>query len=108
MSGPIKPSEVNALKTKVIPEEVFQAVNELIAKAWDGKNAQVIQNEVVELSLSKMCLNAGIGSLHRTNAFKEHWFDFESAYRAEGWKVIYDKPGFNETYDAFWWFSIKF
>lgn len=30
---------------------------------------------------------------------REH-LDVEDVYRAAGWEVTYDKPGYNETYDA--------
>lgn len=41
------------------------------------------------------------------NFFDQGWMDFEPIYEAQGWKVQYDKPGWDETYDAFFEFKEK-
>jgi hypothetical protein len=38
--------------------------------------------------------------LDRQAIFDNDYLDFEAAYEAKGWRVTYDKPGYNETYPA--------
>lgn len=96
---PIKPSEVVAKKKKDIPNEVFEAFNELITQNFDGHSATIKQDEVVALIVKK--------GLKRNAIFNNHWLDVEDVYRAGGWNVVYDKPGFNENYEAFFEFTPK-
>ena len=96
----IKPSEVVELKKNIIPQEVFDAFNELIAKNWDGHSATVLQDDVAALIISKFA--------SPVNPYAEHWLDIEDIYRNEGWIVEYDKPGWNEDYSgASFKFSVK-
>lgn len=39
--------------------------------------------------------------------FDENWLDIELIYEQFGWKVKYDKPGWDEDYDPFFEFSKK-
>jgi hypothetical protein len=100
-SGPITPSETESAKKNHIPEVVFEAFNELIAKHYRNGEARFKQEDVVKLVRSK----------HDTTSvsqmYLDHWFDVESSYEASGWKVEYDKPGFCETYPATWTFTKK-
>ena len=41
----------------------------------------------------------------RSMIFEKHWLDFEDIYRKAGWFVNFDKPAYNETYDAFFEFK---
>ena len=103
MAGPITPDEVAALKREVvIPERVFDAFNELIAKHWNGRTAKFKQDDVVELILRKYGRSK---SVTRNSIYANHWLDVEPIYREAGWKVIYDRPGYNETYSATFEFS---
>ena len=43
--------------------------------------------------------------LTRQTVFDNGWLDVEEAHRAAGWRVEYDKPAYNESYDAFFVFS---
>lgn len=101
MAGPIKPEEVADLKIKTIPEEVFTVFNEQIAKNFSGNGATVYQDKVMEILTSER-FNFG-----RREVFDNKWLDVEEAYRAAGWKVRYDKPGFNESYEAYFEFTRK-
>ena len=92
---PIKPSDVSET---VIPEFVFTAVNKLIKLNWNGKSATITQEEIVKEILATT--NAA-----RNEIFENHWLDFEQAYQAAGWKVHFDKPGYNESYKAFFVFK---
>lgn len=92
MPGPVSPSEV-ALKR--IPEEVFEAFNEAI---FEG-NGHVRQDAVVSRILAKM------PHVQRQEIFQRGWLDIEEEYRRLGWKVDYDKPGYNEMYEAYYVFT---
>lgn len=95
MSGPIKPKEVGKRKNASIPEEVFTVFNDLIVKHWDedGKFAEIKQGEALSLIARAM-------DYTRETVIDKGLLDVESAYRKAGWKVDYDRPGFNETYEA--------
>lgn len=101
MTQPIKPHEVAALQHVQIPGEVFEAFNELIAEKFTNAGFAVVrQKDVVVRILSK---------LHNQTAseiFKNGWLNVELAYQNAGWVVDYDKPGFNESYEAFFRFTV--
>jgi hypothetical protein len=101
MTKPISPKE--ALKAHVtgIPDAVFDVVNTLLAARINDNDStiNITQEEVVaELTRKGHSL---------TEIFEKGWLDFETIYQKQGWTVKYDKPGYNETYDAFWVFSYK-
>jgi hypothetical protein len=89
MPGPITPDEVQTKKE--IPEEVFEIFNRLIQENWDGVCAIVLQDEAADMVASRL-------QVPRSRIFEEHWFDIEGHYEAVGWRVDYDKPGYNESY----------
>jgi hypothetical protein len=99
MTGPMKPSDVRAMKTATIPEGVFAVFNRLIAASWDGHEARVSQK--VAASEVSAALN-----IPRSEVYERHYLDVEESYRALGWNVEYDKPGYNETYDATFHFTL--
>jgi hypothetical protein len=43
--------------------------------------------------------------MERAEVFSKHYLDFEDVYRKQGWKVYFDRPGFNESYTATFTFS---
>lgn len=95
---PITPEEVVELKRTTIPEEVFDAFNEEIAKRWTGRSAHVCQSDVIDRITDAL----GVSS---QEIYDEHWLDVESVYEEAGWEVVYDKPAYNESYPATFTFS---
>lgn len=95
--GPIKPEEVLSLKKEGIPDEVFEVFNALIAQSFRGGQASIKLRDVVEMLEGK--------GLKRDEAYQKGWLDIEGLYRKAGWKVVYDSPGYNESYDAYYVFS---
>lgn len=89
---PIKPDDVVKAKKEGIPDAVFEAFNELIVQKFNGRSATVKQDDVVALLVAK--------GLNRNDIFEKHWLDVEDVYRADGWKVEYNKPAYNEDYPA--------
>ena len=97
----ITPSEAISHKESIIPEEVFDAFNEMIVEKIDGNgSATVMQDDVVERIVSKLACN-------RQEIFDKHWLDVEKIYRDAGWNVKFDKPAYCETYQAYFKFSRK-
>ena len=100
MTGPISPDE--ALRTHIgqIPEAVFKVFNDLLATRFstEGGCVTIRQIDVIELLET--------AGLNRQEIFDKRWLNIEAAYEKRGWKVWYDKPGFNETYGAYWEFSL--
>lgn len=95
---PISPGEIAVHKAKVIPSFVFEAFNELIAAEYVNGRATIIQKDVVALIKDKMGLD---------QTFNINWLNVEEAYKEQGWHVIYDKPAYNESYDASFIFKAK-
>jgi hypothetical protein len=92
MSKPITPAEVGAAKAVHIPAAVFEAFNVEIARRYSHGSAQVLQKDVVRRLTE--------GGMSRTEIFDSGWLNVEAAYETAGWKVEYDKPGYNESGEA--------
>lgn len=96
MSFQIRPIGPDDVTPRGIPEFVIEAVNELIAEKYNGSSFIIRQPEVIERIKSKTAQD-----------FDFKWLDFEPLYRDAGWRVRYDKPAYNESYEAFFEFSRK-
>ncbi len=97
---PLTPQEIKKLKTENIPDEVFEVFNTLIAREFNGSTtARVAQRDVVA------ALEAV--NISEREALDNGWLDVEAAYEDKGWSVIYDKPGYNESYGAIFIFEVK-
>lgn len=96
MVKPISPDQVG--NGSHIPDEVFEVVNKLLQANWTGSSATIKQKDVI----------SALGAHYDSQAiFDNGWLNFEGAYKAQGWKVVYDKPGYNESYGAYWKFTRK-
>jgi hypothetical protein len=102
---PISPDEVLDAKKTSIPDEMFEAVNEMIVKKWNGSEATFRQEDLMSLYLQKVGENDIQKS--RDKVYENHWMDFEDIYRKNGWSVSYDKPAYNESYPATFTFKKK-
>ena len=98
MANPITPDEAAAHKAAVLPEGVIEEFNDLIALAFDGRTATVMQDDVAEAVAGRLGISVN-------EVFDRHLLDVEPVYRAAGWEVQYDKPGFNESYRPYFKFS---
>jgi hypothetical protein len=105
MLKPIRPDNLVKLIEDRMPDEVIQAFNTLIAKEWDGTDAEMTQNEVVREILSNFRRSDKPMSIEMI--FDLGYLNIEDLYRNAGWKVKYDKPGFNEDYKATFTFTPK-
>jgi hypothetical protein len=91
MAKPLRPEDAAAAKLAVLPEEVIEVFNDLIAVHFDGHCAKVDQNDVVSALLSRDVVS------YAQEVFSRHLLDVESVYVAAGWIVSYEKPGYNEA-----------
>jgi len=101
MANPIKPDDVIELRKKFIPDEVIKAFNEAIVEKWNGKSATINQDYIVNKIKQKLEIDSG------DFLFDNHYLDVEDIFRGVGWIVVYDKPGYNETYSATFEFRKK-
>ena len=90
---PISPSEL-----KVIPPEVFDAVNELLVQNKPDLHGDriILQRDFVRITKSK--LDVGV-------KFDYDWLDFDEAYRKNGWETEYKKSSKKGNDDAFFRFT---
>lgn len=95
---PIKPSQVQGKKNAAFPDEVIEAFNELIVENWQGNSATVKQGQVVGRIMAKMQITSA-------EIYQNNYLDVEPLFRKAGWKVMFDKPGYNETYEGYFVFS---
>ena len=102
---PITPKKVEQIRIHEMPEAIIQATNELIVRKWNGSSATIKIKEIVDqyfrVSGEEKTAKA------RQELFDNHYLDIEPAYIEAGWKVKYDGPGYNESYDAYFVFSKK-
>lgn len=96
MSKPIRPQDVGSAKVEHFPAAVFDAFNAEIARNYANGQAVVKQSVVVE-----RIVKSGID---RSEIFGAGYLNIETAYETAGWKVSYEKPGFNETGDSLFFF----
>lgn len=100
MIEPIKPSDIPVAKLYAIPESVIQVVNDILARRFVSSGGRVIikQKEIV----NELVANHGLTASH---IYSNDYLNFEEIYRANGWRVKYDKPAYCENYDAFFEFA---
>ncbi len=93
---PITPDEAKSRKVDTIPDAALEAFNELITQKLSGGVATFTQREVVALMESK--------GLDRDTIYAQGCLNIEALYRVAGWEVYFDKPGYNESYEAYFKF----
>lgn len=102
MTKVFTPKEVMQNKQESIPDFVIDAFNTLLSEKFNGISASFTQNSVVLRIMSLAPLD-----IEKETIFSKGWLDIEELYEKGGWNVTYDKPGYNETGDATFYFSVK-
>ena len=92
---PLKPSQVEKKKHETLPDAVIEAFNEMIASQWDGRRSSFKLKQVRALIQSKL----------GDKKLEDSWLDVEPIYEKAGWKVKFDSPGWDESYDSFYVFT---
>jgi len=98
LTSPITLDEAKTAKVNGIPHEVIESFNELITENLRGSSAKFTQKDVVARIKKKMRVAS-------EKIFDRGWLDVEPMFEREGWRVEYDKPAYNETYEATFEFS---
>jgi hypothetical protein len=94
VNEPYSPADAAAAKTSAIPPVVFAVINELLATHVSNGRATFKQSDIIE------------GVRTRTGEpFQHQWLSFADVYKARGWHVSSDIPGYNESYPAMYTFS---
>lgn len=115
MSKAISPAGVAAYKAQSFPDYVFEAFNELIAANFSNGYADVKQKDVIARMMQIANDHSQLSEdeanrlelLDRSMIFARGYLNVEEVYREQGWKVAYDKPAYNESYDAYFTFKAK-
>ena len=100
--SPITPNEIVKKKKESFPPEVLEAFNEVIYENAEQTSSGICstfnQNVIVRRILKR--LRESGKRYTSAQLFEKHWLDVENVYRACGWEVKYDKPGYNEEGQA--------
>ena len=100
---PFSPQE--ALAAKEVPDAVFTEVNKLLVERIG--NSRYVYFTLKELTDRILAHFPDAAKEIREKMITERWLDFESLYQAQGWEVEYDRPGYNESYEANFKFTAK-
>lgn len=73
-----------------IPDGVIKAVNQLLKE--NASSTYIVLKQCDVVKAIKECMGV--------TTVPVKWLDFEPVFRKAGWKVEYDKPGYNESYEA--------
>lgn len=95
MTKPLSPKDVESAKAKtgVTIPQVIEAANELIAQRWDGYEARFFLHELGARAREKL-------GWDKKKEFEDGDLDIEPIFRKAGWSVEFDRPGYNENYEA--------
>ena len=103
MIKPITPAKAKTKQT--FPDEIIKAFNDLLTEKGSSSSIRITQDEAIERALANF--TASGKKITRSQIFENNWMDVEDTYRKAGWKVSYDKPGYCESYPAYFIFSKK-
>lgn len=98
MVEPIRPEDIGLAKSRTFPKYVFEAFNEQIVANYTAGRAVVLQNKVIDAIIVAASVEGVI--IDRGDVFDRKYLNVEEAYEEAGWKVTYDKPAYNESYEA--------
>ncbi len=101
MAKAFSPNEARKAKATLIPDEVIEAFNELIALSLENDIARVSQCELLNLIERKFRQN-NKPLYHRNDVIEKGWLNIEPLYEDAGWEVTYDRSGMGECYEASW------
>lgn len=92
----IKPEDILSEKAKTILAEVILAVNELIAKNWNGISSTIHRDEL--LARYFQLVNLPNDHENQDNLIDNHGLEFKEIYEKEGWIVRYESPDYKAGY----------
>lgn len=101
----IKPEDINKAKAKLLNKDVEQAVDFLLARNWTGTSSTIILKDICKKAFEIANPADMIYEAYERYLYDNKMLDIEEAYREAGWKVYFDRPAYNETYQANFMFS---
>ena len=109
MTKPISPIDASQLRNVAIPDEVIQAINSLIVKNLRGRGMRISSKfkavDLIDLTLANF--KAAGKYVTSQELYDNGWMGFEDLYQTQGWKITYDRPGYNENYDSTYEFQVS-
>ena len=108
---PITVQEVEEARLSDIPNIVVEGFNDLITRNYvrNANCAIITLDEALEYISAAMAAEFGVTNqsiaTYREELLANHWMDVEGIFRKAGWKVVFDKPAYNESYKAHYKFS---
>ena len=93
MTKPITPREAVPESLENFPDAVIESFNDLIKQNLRNGQAVIMQRDVADMIASRLMIS-------RNEVYNRNYLDVEPFYRQAGWIVIYDKPAYNESYEA--------
>lgn len=92
------------IKLNGLSSEEQQLVNEIMTFIDNNEKDDLLEiQQWIDRCKADVILSAPRFDGHDINS----WVDFEDLYRKQGWKVVYDKPAYCETYKAYFVLSKK-
>lgn len=104
MNKALSPKEAITRAKNEVPELVFQAWNNLIVENLKVQGGKASSEFLLEELANQITL---IMSISYEQAKQNGWFDLEDIFRDKGWKVEFDRPGYNESYSPKFTFKSK-
>lgn len=97
---PISPQGALDLKITNIPDVVIQTVNNMLAEKMT-RNPHIVLRQCDVIAR----IIAGGTGISKNELYANGWLDFEPFYEKAGWKVVYDKPAYCESYEPTFTFT---
>ena len=98
---PMSPQDIYDELETIIPSYVIVAVNNLLQLNYRGEYEIKISQKDILAEILKL---APEGVTEKV-ILKNKYLDFEPLFQKYGWKIEYDKPGFNESYEPIFKFK---
>jgi hypothetical protein len=120
---PFSPDEAADAKLTFLHPKLIEAINELLSKGYSHRGGTITFTQKALVDLAGRKINDSLGMLGedmdapgynestvkptipRFDFFLNAGMNFEEVYRKQGWKVVKDSPGWDETYSTFYEFS---
>ncbi len=98
MTQAITPTQAKEAAIKAVPDFVLEAFNELIVENLAHGRAHFLAAAVVA-RIQEKAVRQG-QQLTERDIYARKWMNVAPAYRRQDWKVVFDEPGYNESYKA--------
>ena len=94
---PITPIQASKKAAVNFPNEIVNAVNNLIAEKFSGRESITVKQKDIMKEARRLGLN-----ISDKEIFDKGYLNIEPAYRKAGWVVGYEKPSYGDSdFDAY-------